>query len=235
MVLKINHLRGFNRKRSDAVGPALSFVAGGTSESNSITIPGTEAVNDLIVILAFNIGSTTVPTIPASPWVSDVNQARLNSGAGGATRIGHKIVTSAPDTSGTWTNSDHMACVVLRNVNLSSPIGNIAEAFDTISPPADLTAPAVALTPGHNNRNHILICANFAMSLTVSWPEFSGFTRVASDFETAGTGSENAIAIYLSDAPLTGDFAGATSTGGADIDTGVLGYHILWALEIRAV
>lgn len=112
--------------------------------ASSITLP-THAVGDLIAIFAFNT-TTTTPTKPSAggtvpAWVDIDANAGANSVA---SRTVQFIATATNHTSGTWTNTQALAAIVLRGVNATTPIGGHSEtgAAGQSSP----TSPNVTMT-----------------------------------------------------------------------------------------
>lgn len=103
---------------------AISFIAAGAAEANSITIPGsgTYATGDLMIIWAFNSTSTTVPTFPTG-W-TQVLSSGSNTGTLCASACGYKFATSGSETSGTWTNASEICCQIYRGTAASSPLVN---------------------------------------------------------------------------------------------------------------
>ena len=99
---------------------AISRVGSASAQATTITIP-THQSGDLILICAGR-NNTTAPTIP-SGWV-----IMSNTGASGvSSSIGWKIAQSSSETSGTWTNTSVLHCVVYRGstgiLTISSAVG----------------------------------------------------------------------------------------------------------------
>lgn len=88
---------------------SISLVGSNEANANSIAIPAHQ-VNDLILIYAYNDAQTTAVTLPAG----FVNVSGVVMGSFGYTRVGYKIATSTSETSGTWTNADHLIVLVFR-------------------------------------------------------------------------------------------------------------------------
>lgn len=88
---------------------AISYIASGGAQANTITIPVGHATGDLLVMFAFRDGSTTAPTIPAG-WT----QVGLNTGTLTSSSTAYRVATSSSETSGTWTNADALICHVYR-------------------------------------------------------------------------------------------------------------------------
>lgn len=87
---------------------AISRISSASNNSTSVTI-GTHDANDLILIMAFNDGSSTAPTL-ASGWINVRNTGGNNTGY----VLAYKIATSNAETSGTWTNADVVVAIVYR-------------------------------------------------------------------------------------------------------------------------
>lgn len=95
---------------------ALSYIASGAANANTITIPAGYAVGDLLLMFAFRDGSTTSPSIPAG-WTS----VGLNAGTLCASTVAYRVATSLSETSGTWTNANALVCNVYRGQYTSGP------------------------------------------------------------------------------------------------------------------
>lgn len=206
-MLMVNRLVGFGRLRIVASSVSIEFIAGDGAGGASITIPGTEQTDDLIIIATGREGITTPPSLPASPTYTNI---QTGADASNSMRVGYRVATSGAETSGTWTNANPIVAVLMRGTHASSPVGNISSAHTTATGSASFTAPAVALTSGHGNRNHIAIALFVMAAGSVTWPTMSGFTLRASQLATTA-GGDPGVAIYISDNPATGDFSETTS------------------------
>jgi hypothetical protein len=87
----------------------ISIVGSATNLGNTITMP-THAAGDLLVLFAYNDGASTAVTLPTG-WVERYGVA---VGGAGYIRIGYKYAASAAETSGTWTNADHIFAISMR-------------------------------------------------------------------------------------------------------------------------
>jgi len=87
----------------------ISIVGSATNLGNTITMP-THAAGDLLVLFAYNDGASTAVTLP-SGWVERVG---LALGGVGYIRVGYKHAQSSAETSGTWTNADHIFAISMR-------------------------------------------------------------------------------------------------------------------------
>ena len=88
---------------------SISLVGSAEYNADSGAIP-THQVNDLILIFAYNDGATTAVSLPTG--FSSVYAVAM--GSFGYLLTGHKIATSTSETSGTWTNADHLIVLVFR-------------------------------------------------------------------------------------------------------------------------
>ncbi len=88
---------------------AVTYVNAGAANATTITIPSGHQGGDLLVMWAFNNGSTTLPTVPTG-WTS------LATGTGTlcAGLIAYRVAGSSSETSGTWTTATHLVCNVYR-------------------------------------------------------------------------------------------------------------------------
>ena len=87
----------------------ISLVGSAETNSDSIAIPAHQ-INDLILIYGYGDAQTTAVTLPTG----FVNVSGVVMGSFGYTRVGYKIATSTSETSGTWTNADHLIVLVFR-------------------------------------------------------------------------------------------------------------------------
>ena len=87
----------------------ISLVGSAEANSDSIAIPAHQ-INDLILIYAYNDAQTTAVTIPSG----FTNISGVVMGSFGYTRVACKLATSTSETSGTWTNADHLIVLVFR-------------------------------------------------------------------------------------------------------------------------
>jgi hypothetical protein len=86
----------------------IALQGNGSANADSISIPS-HAAGDLIIVHAMNHASATVPTKP-SGWVTSYSAGV----AGGALLVAYKHAQSNAETSGTWTNADHLFVTVWR-------------------------------------------------------------------------------------------------------------------------
>lgn len=69
----------------------------------------THATGDLLLVCTTNDNATTTPTLPTGY----INLWALGSGTGAMT-VGYKYAQSNAETTGTWTNADHVSVTVWR-------------------------------------------------------------------------------------------------------------------------
>jgi hypothetical protein len=86
----------------------ISPIGDGTSQTTTITIPGSYSAGDFILIAASR-ANTNAPTVP-SGWAT----LAASGGSGVSSAIAWKLAQSSSETSGTWTNAQLINCVVLR-------------------------------------------------------------------------------------------------------------------------
>jgi len=124
-MLNINNLIGFG-VGGEAKSVEFLGIASGTT---SATLPAHKA-GDLLVVVAVNPTSTTIPSLPAG-WTSIQSGSRVSV----AVRVGFRIATSDSETTGTWTNASSVIAAVYRNAAIgASAITN--NASTTINWPA---------------------------------------------------------------------------------------------------
>jgi hypothetical protein len=98
---------------------AMSFVSGVQAATTSVTL-GTHAAGDLLLAFAYRDGNTTAPSLP-SGW-TDIASSGANSNSA---RVGYKIAASGAETSGTWTNANHLHVHVYRGFLPRKPYGAV--------------------------------------------------------------------------------------------------------------
>lgn len=226
-MLMVNRLVGFGRRRVATSSVAIQFIAGAGANGTSITIPGAEQADDLIIIAAVQEATFPSITIPSSPAYTEVLSG--NDGTN-ELRVGRRVATSGSETSGTWSQSDCLAAVLMRGVNPSTPIGNISSFHTTASGSTSFVAPAVTLTSGHGNRNHIVVALYVTAPGSVTWPTLPNFTRQASQLAST-TSTDPGVAIYVSDNPVTSDFSDTTSNTDGSFTSGS---QMALSFELRA-
>ncbi len=89
----------------------VGYVSSIWSAAASVSEMPYHKTGDMIIIWAFNSAGGTTPTLPAG-WTNIISDSSTDS-----VRVGYKIAASGAETSGTWTNADHLLCVVYRNVS----------------------------------------------------------------------------------------------------------------------
>lgn len=109
----------------------ISRVGSASAEATTVTIPTGHRIGDLLIIFAFRDGSATNPTVPAG-WTTLTN---TTDGTSASVSLGYKIATSTSETSGTWTNTTHLQCIVYSGQRQSGqPVGTFVAAAGTTSP-----------------------------------------------------------------------------------------------------
>lgn len=167
---------------------AISRVGFSSAEATTITIPGTFQAGDLIIIFAFRDGSTTNPTVPAG----FTTITATTDGTTASVSAGWKLAASGADTSGTWTNTTGLVCVVLRNVATNkTPVG-------TFQPGAGTT----------NTINYPVL--NPLKCPGTSWViAFAGHRSIDTTIETAPAG----LVSQTNTVGATAEYAGFDSNG----------------------
>jgi hypothetical protein len=129
---------------------AISFVAGASGLTNTVTIPA-HAAGDLIVAVAFRDGSSTAPSLPADGTWTDVESP--DPGTGGST-AGIMACKMSDGTAGavTFANATSVAVAIYRGC---SGWGDHAMTTGTGSP---MTWPAVLL--GDDGTSWVVIAAS---------------------------------------------------------------------------
>lgn len=90
---------------------AVSYISSATAEATTLTMPSHQA-GDMLIMFAFQDGSTTIPTLPAG-WTS----IQTRAGTSCAARLGYKIAASSSETSGTWTTATVLVCHTYRGTD----------------------------------------------------------------------------------------------------------------------
>ncbi len=97
---------------------AIVFRSAASANSSSVSIT-TPTSGDVILVMAYNNASTTIPTL-ASGYTSVDTQAP--GGSSNAARLAWKISDGTETTSGTWTNATQVVVLIYGGVK-SSPVG----------------------------------------------------------------------------------------------------------------
>ena len=119
--------------------PGVTFVAAASANATSVTIPAHQ-VGDMILLFAFNSG-TSLPAAPsASGTVPAWSSVVTSAASAGANRVSYFIATATTTTTGTWTNTAGMIAVVLRRASSIGGSSALAAQVSTMS------APAITLT-----------------------------------------------------------------------------------------
>lgn len=99
---------------------AISRIASGSAEADTVTIPVGHQAGDLLVMYAYRDGVATAPSVPEG-WTSQIS----GTASSNAQRLSYKFAQSDAETSGTWTNATELICVVYRGVDFVTPIANL--------------------------------------------------------------------------------------------------------------
>lgn len=110
---------------------------GGTTGTNSCTLPAGWQAGDLAVVFAYRDGNTGAPTIPAT-FTSLLSAGANSNSAASASRV-----LQAGDSSFTFTNSTSVICLVYRGVGGVIGIGNRTQGGTTGT---NIVYPAVTLS-----------------------------------------------------------------------------------------
>lgn len=87
---------------------AISRIGSASAQTTTITIPGSYAAGDLIVVAAAR-NNVTAPTVPAG-WVTLNSQTT----SGLSVVCGFKFAQSSSESSGTWANTSTIHCATYR-------------------------------------------------------------------------------------------------------------------------
>lgn len=143
----------------------------------SVAIPTGYAVGDLIVAFWFRrsdatnaiVKPTAGGTVPT--WLDIDNNAGANACV---SRSAYFFATATDHTTGTWTNSEVVSIIVIRNANTSNPIGGHAESGGT-----GTAAIAPALTQSQTNGAAMLLSFHATKGNTTWAAAPAGYTRRA--------------------------------------------------------
>jgi hypothetical protein len=86
-----------------------------TGTASSLTLTSTN-VNDLIIVFAYNGGSTTIPSL-----VSGYTSIDTQSSVSNACRIAYKLSPGGETSTGTWTNATDMHAHVYSGHDINNP------------------------------------------------------------------------------------------------------------------
>jgi hypothetical protein len=149
---------------------AISFVGAQGNAGATVTIP-THQSGDLILIFAYRDNSSLTPpsTPAASGTVPTWTLIRTGTGNTNAFNCRYAVATASTTTSGTWTNSTEIICLVYRGTNVVGANASTSSSGTTI------TFPALTLNRTDNT----------------SWVVGFAGHRTATDVEQAPTGMTN--------------------------------------------
>lgn len=194
---------------------ALSYIASGGAQANTVTIPAGHAAGDLLLIFAFRDGSTTSPSIPAG-WTS----VGLNAGTLCASTVAYKIATSSSETSGTWTNADALVCNVYRGQFYSgTPVINSGGQTGTSS---TVNYSGIVSMTDAGNSWVVRFAGNTSIDTALETPP-TGHT-----FRAGNVGATCEVASFDTNGAVSSSSFGSTSVGGTT------GNYITKTLEILA-
>lgn len=105
----------------------VSIVGQASNHSSTVSIP-THQAGDVFLMLASGHTSLQVPTAPGAVGTVPTWNSLQTTGGGGSlgVRLAYAVAASSGRTSGTWTNANSLAVVVLRGASVSNPIGGNA-------------------------------------------------------------------------------------------------------------
>jgi len=115
---------------TNAASTAPSFVdAKGEKTTSSLSTMPTHQTGDYLFMWAYRDGFVTAPSIPAG-WTQIIVEGQNSN----VLLVCYKIVASAAEVSGTWTNATNLTCASYRNVGSigASAIGGGTSATITI-------------------------------------------------------------------------------------------------------
>ncbi len=194
---------------------ALSFIASSSTQATTITIPGTYAAGDLLVIFAWRNGSTTPPSLPAG-WTN----VGTNTGTTSSVRVGYKVATSNSQTSGTWTNATTLSCSIYRGQNSITPFVNVGGQTGT-SPTVNYSGITTMQEPG---RSWVVRFAGIKTNDTALETPCTGDTFRSG---SAG-GAANEVAAFDTNGAVSSSSFQSTSVGGT------AGVYITFTAELKA-
>ncbi|MCG7607070.1 hypothetical protein [Mycobacterium sp. CnD-18-1] len=181
----------------------LTLVGVNSVLASSITLPAHQP-GDLIIVIASQVGLSTVPTKPSAGGTVPAWVTIDTTSAAGGMHTARFVATASNHTSGTW-GADAMAAVVLRGQN-PSPIGGHAVSASISS---TFTAPSITMT--QTDGSSILLHI-FTTSIRngSAWPTPpTGYTSESS----VGNTNAKAVQVLTKDV-TTSDGSVAVAAGG---------------------
>ena len=182
-------------------GDSVTLVGTATSAAaTSVTLPA-HSTGDLIVIIAFRVGSNTAPT--ASTGGSTITN--LCNGGDNSTsyRVGYLTAAGSAETSGTWANATHMHAMVFQGVTAVSTC-------TTLSGTATTTLSYPAMTLADSDGSSYVVRAGLTNQTSSTSGAMTGYTLLKNE-----TGSSRNSSTFLSSAGQTSvtqfDVTGLTS------------------------
>jgi hypothetical protein len=146
---------------------SIAYVDEEQYGSNTGTLPSAVAAGDIIIALAFNQASNTIPTLDAN-FTSVNTEVRTTLCAG---RLGYRIAASAGEftSAGTWTNATRLAILHYRPTNGALSIPATTKSNGTAT---TITTPALT-TPGATSWGGVLT----GLSVSVTYTSGETHTR----------------------------------------------------------
>jgi hypothetical protein len=161
---------------------AIARDGNGGAVGTSFTFSAT-ATGDLKIVVAFDSGATTIPTLP-SGWTTIATVATTTGGTPGAIRIGCNVSSSSGDTgSGTWTNATDVV-----GVSYSGTLVNVTADCNLTGVGNRATNSAKASTTVNFPTIAVQAANNWVLGIAADSGVIVGAPSLMSQFKTAGTG-----------------------------------------------
>jgi len=171
-----------------------------TTVGTSVSLPIHQA-GDLIIIFAFNRGSTTLPTPPTASgtvpsWIFSRSRTSVNlSGV-----VYYALASASTTTSGTWSNTSQIATIVYRG---ASSLVNSNAAGLTAGSTSLITYPVVSIPAGGFSTDVAFRVAYHTTATDVNSAVFSGWVLAGASNGSSTTGEYAAYTTLSSISPIT--------------------------------
>lgn len=198
---------------------AIARIGAAAATATTVALPGSFQNGDLIIMYAADFTGAAAPTSPAG-WTNLFNQQLPPGGTGGGYKVAWRLITSASDTSGTWSSAVVLSCAIYRGQATSQvPVVATTGTSGTAS-----SIPSITL--GYKGSSSWIadFLGTSATDSTITNAPSPLITQASSN-----TGSGGATAVYDSNGIISSPVTlGTNNIGGT---AGAYGYG---SVEIRA-
>jgi hypothetical protein len=156
--------------------------------TTTVTLPAGYAVNDMILMFAYNAASVTLPTVPAAGGtVPTWTQIDAPAGANAVSaRTAYCIANATNLTSGTWTGATDLIAIALHGQKTTSPIGGHSLAGGTGTNLATAAAATLTKTDGSSFILEFYGQGTNGTNMSAWGAAPAGYTRQVAEVDSTG-------------------------------------------------